>query len=459
MRVLLVATNTEVEPYPVAPLGMAVIAGALSSVGHEVRQHDSLAASGLPDALRMVLREFRPAVVGLSLRNIDNVDSLTVGSHWALSGVRDVVALVRSELDVPVIMGGPGFSLMPEEILSYTGADYGVVGEGEAATCELLAMLAHGQTPPRVMRGHTRMPGELIGAAMHDPAIFAHYLRESGVAGIQTKRGCPKTCSYCTYPALEGRSIRAREPGAVVDDILRMTAEHDVHELFFTDAVFNDHEGHWLLLAEEMVRRGVSVPWTGFFQPGELYRDELRLCVRAGLKAVELGTDAATDATLRGICKDFDFATAERVSNLCLSERIPCAHFVIFGGPGETAATITEGLHNMERLGDAVVCAFLGIRVYPGTALFRQAVREGSLPSDASCLQPSYYFSPDIDPAEAQERIALAFRGRRDRLFPPSKGQEQMAVMRRFGKRGILWDTLIRFPQQPRQEGASATVA
>jgi len=34
-----------------------------------------------------------------------------------------------------------------------------------------------------------------------------------------------------------------------------------------------------------------------------------------------------------------------------------------------------------------------------------------------------------------------------------------MAVMRRFGKRGILWDTLIRFPQQVRQEAASATGA
>lgn len=459
MRVLLVATNTEVEPYPVAPLGMAVVAGALAAAGHDVRQYDRLVAADTPGALQDLLREFDPDVVGLSLRNIDNVDSLTSGSHWALSGVRDMVEQIRAGADAPVIMGGPGFSLMPEEILDYTGADHGVVGEGETATCELLEMLRDGQTPPRVMRGRTRLQGAEVGAAMHDPAIFAHYLRESGVAGIQTKRGCPGSCCYCTYPALEGRTIRAREPGAVVDEIVRLMAEHDVHEVFFTDAVFNDHEGHWLLLAEEMVRRGVSVPWTGFFQPGELRRDELRLCARAGLKAVELGTDAATDATLRGICKGFDFATAERVSALCLSERIPCAHFVIFGGPGETGATITEGLHNMERLGDAVVCAFLGIRVYPGTALFRQAVREGSLPPDATCLQPTYYFSPEIDPAEAQERIALAFRGRRDRLFPPSKGQEQMAVMRRFGKRGILWDTLIRFPQQVRQEAASATVA
>ena len=45
--------------------------------------------------------------------------------------------------------------------------------------------------------------------------------------------------------------------------------------------------------------------------------------------------------------------------------------------------------------------------------------------------------------------IADSFRGRRDRIFPPGEGQKRLAVMHRFGYRGLLWDHLIRFPKDP----------
>lgn len=453
MRVLLIATNTETEPYPVFPLGMAVIASALSSAGHDVHQVDCLASGGGHEEVRRFCRDFTPEAVGISLRNVDNVDSLTAHEHWALEGVREMVAFIRSLSPAPVFMGGPGFSLMPGKILDYTGADYGVTGEGEAACCELLDLLSQGQTPPRVMKGKKRLTGQDIHGAAPDPQILDYYLQESGIASIQTKRGCPNACSYCTYPALEGTKIRAREPGAVVDDIERLLKDHEVNELFFTDSVFNDNEGHWLRLAEEMAHREIKIPWSGFFQPTEMRREELKLCKRTGLKAVELGTDAASDATLKGICKRYDFATVERVNALCVSEQMPCAHFIIMGGPGETELTVREGLNNMERLDYSVVFVFLGIRVYPDTLLLRQAIREGILPPETNCIEPTYYFSPHIDAKKVEDQLTQAFKGRRDRLFPPSKGQEQIAVMRKFGFRGILWDTLIRFPKNRVRKG------
>lgn len=447
MRVLLLATNTETDPYPVFPLGMAVVASALAAAGHTVKQLDCLALGNDFRKIREGCRCFRPDAVGISLRNLDNVDSLTPGSHWALDHVRDVVALVREVFTGPVFMGGPGFSLMPELILDHTGADYGIAGEGEAACRELLDMLAAGHTPPRLMRGSSRLSGPQMHGAEPDPDILGFYLTESGIANIQTKRGCPHTCIYCTYPALEGAAIRAREPEAVIADMERMARDHGAREIFFTDSVFNDRDGHWLVLAEAMVRRGLRIPWSGFFHPAGMDREHIRLCRRAGLKAMELGTDAACDATLHGLRKGFDFAEAERTNALCVAERLPCAHFVIFGGPGETAETVREGLANLGRLRHCVIFAFLGIRVYAGTPLARLAIRENVIDPASTCMQPTYYFSPHIDPQALEAELTLAFRGRRDRLFPPSAGQDRMRVMRRFGYRGILWDTLIRFPE------------
>lgn len=451
MRVLLIATNTETEPYPVFPLGMAVVARALEQAGHEVRQLDAL-AGGTPERIGAVCREFAPEAVGISVRNLDNVDSLTSAEHWALDGVRATVDVLRRATNAPIFMGGPGFSLMPEQILEHTGADHGIVGEGEEACSRFLDMLIAGQTPPRLLHGSRRLHGNEIHGARADADILDYYLGQSGILNLQTKRGCPHACIYCTYPSLEGGRIRAREPEAVIEDILRITASHDIHEIFFTDSVFNDREGHWLRLAEAMARQNLTIPWSGFFQPEGLTREELHLCRRAGLKALELGTDATTNTTLRGLRKSFDFATVERVHRLCVKERMPCAHFVIFGGPGETNLTVREGLANLDRLKHGVVFAFLGIRVYADTPLLRLAIQEGALPADSNCLEPTYYFSPHIDPAATEKTLTQAFKGRRDRLFPPSRGQRQMAVMRNFGFRGILWDTLIRFPE-PCQPG------
>ena len=64
---------------------------------------------------------------------------------------------------------------------------------------------------------------------------------------------------------------------------------------------------------------------------------------------------------------------------------------------------------------------------------------------DDLLVRPRYYFSPKIDPTGMNESIKDAFKGRRDRTFPPSAGHERMAVLRRFGYRGVLWDTLIDF--------------
>ena len=447
MRILLIATNSEIEPYPVFPLGMAVIANALITAGHDVRQMDCLALGGGHEEIRCMCREFCPEVVGFSVRNVDNVDSLTSQTHWALREVRAMITFMRAFSDVPFMMGGPGFSLMPEQILDYTGADYGIVGEGEAACLDLLETLACGRIPPRITKGSMRLRDNEMFASAPAPEIMDFYLRESGIANIQTKRGCPHACVYCTYPALEGSKIRAREPGAVVDEIERLVCDYTINEFFFTDSVFNDDQGHWLALAEELTRRKVRIQWSGFFQPVGITRDALRLCRRAGLKAMELGTDAATDATLRGLRKGFDFETVVRVNELCISERMPCAHFVIFGGPGETEATVHEGISNISRLRHCVVFVFLGIRVYPNTALLRHAIGEGVLDPSADCLEPTYYFSPHVVPALVETQLTQAFKGRRDRLFPPSKGQEQMAVMRKFGFRGVLWDTLIRYPK------------
>ena len=445
-RVLLVSANITTEPYPVYPLGVAAIAAALTGAGHRVEQFDFLAAAASEKRLRARIGAFAPDCVCISLRNLDNCDSLSSTSYPAVA--RRLIEVIRESAAAPVVIGGPAFSIMPEELLAFTGADYGIVGEGERLVCSLVAELASGRTPPKLLRGDRLLAGDELPAPLFTDELIGFYLGESGMINLQTKRGCPHGCIYCSYPALEGSSYRCRDPRAVVDDLERIKTDHGVDSFFFTDSVFNDRQGHYLEVVEEILRRGLLLRWCCYVRPEGIGRRELALLKRAGLYAVELGTDAASDATLRELGKGFSFADALAVNRACLAERIPCAHFVMFGGPGETAGTLAEGLANLEQLEHAVVFAFSGIRVLPGTALHGRAIRDGLVGADQSLLEPVYYLSPGVDAATMNEAITRAFRGRRDRIFPPSEGQKRLAVMHRFGYRGLLWDTLIPFTKE-----------
>ncbi len=453
--IFLLNCNTTLEPYPVYPLGMSLVAAALEQAGHQVRQFDLLASGQDLAALERAVRRFQPQVLGLSLRNIDNVDSLAQGDHWYLGQVKALMPLLRQAApEAPVVLGGPAFSIMPEVILDFLHADFGVVGSGETALPWLVAALEAGERPPRLVRAAPPAPAD--GAWPRPavvPEIMAHYLRESGLANLQTRRGCPFRCCYCTYPLLEGRSLVFRAPEAVAEDVAWLHREHGVRELFFTDSVFNDPGGRYLEIAEALLRLDLPVRWAAFFRPQGIGVEEARLLKRSGCMAVELGTDAACDATLTGLDKGFDFAEVLRCNEALRAADLPAAHFVIFGAPNESLQTLELGVDNLRRLGNAPVFAFSGIRILPGTPLHARAVQEGVIQADVSLLRPVYYFSPQVDPEALNARLTQAFVGERLRFFPPREGQLRLDVMRRFGFRGLLWDRLLQQPARTQAAG------
>ncbi|MEI8078999.1 MAG: lipid biosynthesis B12-binding/radical SAM protein, partial [bacterium] len=356
--------------------------------------------------------------------------------------------VLRQASAAPVVLGGPAFSIMPAEILAHLGADYGVAGEGERVFCELIQQLEQGAPPTiRLLNGRAApVPGAELPPPLLDPELVRFYLGHSGMLNLQTKRGCPHACTYCTYPSLEGAGYRPREPAAVVDDLARLRRDYGAGTVFFTDSVFNDAAGHYLEVAEAMVRSAVGLRWCGFFRPQGVGPQELALLKRSGLYAMEVGTDAACDASLAAAHKGFTFADVLAFNQAATAARIPCAHFVVFGWPGESAATLQEGLANLEQLERSVVFGFSGIRILPGTGLHARAIQDGVVESGTSLLRPRFYSSPAL-PAEAMNTaIEKAFGGRRDRIFPPSRGYEKLAVLHRFGGRGLLWDKLIAFP-------------
>ena len=459
-RVLLISTNTSQDPYPVYPLGMATVATALTDAGHDVIQFDWLVAGCAPESLSKTLGTFVPEVVAVSIRNIDRVDSLAESNGgWELQGARDMIALIRQQVDVPILIGGPAVSIMPQEVRDYVNADVAIAGEGEHCTVAAVDAVAHGRPVPDVWPIESkRLSGPEQCAPCFTSSLVSFYRDASGIIGLQSKRGCSYHCCYCTYPSLEGPCFRPRPVEAVVADMERLQRDFQVDTVFFADSVFNDPAGHYLELVEALAARELGIRWAAYFSPMGMNREAIALCKRAGLYAVELGVDAASDATLRGMGKVFRWADVREATDMLSQSRIACAPFIIFGGPDETPETVQEGLDNIAALEHCVVFGFSGIRIYRGTALHRRALAEGIVQEKDPLFEQAYYVSPQVDKTWMDRRLSEAWASRQDRIFPPEQGTRVASKLRALGWKGLLWDRLIQFPPEPKGVDGAGTV-
>ena len=122
------------------------------------------------------------------------------------------------------------------------------------------------------------------------------------------------------------------------------------------------------------------------------------------------------------------------------------AHYFLLGGPGESAATVTESLENIERLNKTVLFFFIGIRIYPHTALYDIALDEGKISAETDMLQPLFYQADAID-RDTIETQVTARAGKRVNWIIGSGGAGSAATVRKMyerGHTGPLWEFLAR---------------
>jgi lipid biosynthesis B12-binding/radical SAM protein len=443
-KIFLISANIATSPYPVFPIGMSMIAAALRNAGHDVALFDFLQEGCSLEKLQAAIQTGSPGLIGISIRNIDNVNSAHEQRY--IDGVAAMVQAAKSVCGAPVILGGAGFSLMPEEILERTGGDFGIVGEGEVLLCSFIEKAVRGEFPAeRILRAPLQLQQDGIPSAHYDAKILSYYLKNGNMVSIQTKRGCNKHCVYCSYPVLEGRELRMRNPADVVDDMERLVKEHEAKYIFFVDSVFNDSEGQYRALIQEMHRRKIKIPWTAFFTPDSAMDDEtVALMKETGLHSAEVGADASTDTTLKAMGKDFTFAQVSDFNDLMARHGVTTAHYYMFGGPGETPETVEEGINNIRGLRQTANFMFSGIRILPDTPLHRLAQREGLIKEGQAMLEPIYYFSPHIDRAWLDQTLTERFADRFNCVFPPDALDAKLHLLHKLGYSGSMYDFLIK---------------
>ena len=211
------------------------------------------------------------------------------------------------------------------------------------------------------------------------------------------------------------------------------------------DAVFNSHVRHNLAVAQALETRGLTLPWGAFFAPMRPRADYYCRLRNAGLSHVEFGTESLSPVMLGRYRKPFTVEHALAAHREARAAGLHVAHYILLGGPGETVETVNATLDLCDRIEDAVLFFFCGVRIYPGTQVHAIALREGQVGPTDDLLAPRFYAPAGLHLDVINDMVSARSRGRSHWVL--GSGDANMAaVMKRLyqrGQIGPLWDRLV----------------
>jgi radical SAM superfamily enzyme YgiQ (UPF0313 family) len=404
--------NTNVVRPPVSPVGLEYTGEALVGAGFPVRVLDLAFEAEWKAALATELKNYEPMAVGLSVRNTD--DCSFVSRKSFLPWVSEVVSEVRRLTQAFVLLGGVGFSVMPDITLKLTGADAGIAGDGEEALVALSRCLTDGEdfTPlpnlihrvegdvfcnPRVNVDYGRMPP-------HHRDLFDNkrYEELGAIVGVETKRGCARRCIFCADPVAKGSSTRLRPPRMVVQEFQNLLAQ-GVSWFHICDSEFNLPIQHSREICQALIEAGLGdkLRWYTYCSPVPFDRELARLMKHAGCAGINFGVDSLCNEQLSRLGRSHSVADIQRLAHILQEERMNYMFDLLVGGPGETQETLSATINQAKMLNVSLVGIAAGVRVYPGTplgeAVANGSVKGGLYPEEGHKLhEPLFYLSPSL---------------------------------------------------------------
>lgn len=412
MKVLLIQSHLgRTEPHPpLYPLGLVYLASALSK--HEVQIIDlNIWELNLAyENLKKKIIDFNPDVAGVSIRNIDTTNRRDIFIYFKT--VRPTAQIIKeASPNIKLLAGGPGFSMFAEKIMSrIREIDFGCYLEGEESVPELLDQM---ESPESVKGIYFRkngrvqftgyrelpdfsklpMPRRDLEIIDNKPYVPGNKLLRGYNIGIQTKRGCVQNCAYCNYPFLSGNRLRVRSPKDVVDEIEYMLTI-GMRQFCFVDNIFNIPQSHAKEICKEILRRKLDVKWNAWFEIKNTTPELMHLAYEAGCRKAGFSPDAATNKTLVALQKGITEADVrENMELIRTFPEIEVGYGIFFDIPGITLREYLKTLVTFVRMG----LKFYGqggvglgwVRIYPNTALYRQAIKDGILLADTELLPES----------------------------------------------------------------------
>ena len=396
MRILLYNPDNGVTRNFMPHLWMFLLK-ALTPPGHEVLLVDGNAKPMNEQELVRFVREQEIGLVG-------------IGAMTRMIAKAYRIADAIRAAGVPVVMGGPHVTECPDEALGRDGeprhADAVALGEADETWPRIVRDAARGQLQeiyaPVDETGKERKPSlqpypvipwDTIDLDQFNliPKVFRRLTERHGsgwryfnMIPIESGRGCPYGCEFCTVTGFFGDSIRFRTNKSVVDELLllknRARKERGQISIFFIDDNFAINIKRTKSLLRDIIAANAQLPWTAQISANLLRDEELvDLIAAAGGRWVFIGMESIDPANLADVNKSFNKPGeyAAVLDRLARRNVYAITSFII-GLDNDTPGVADRTLHEIEQW-PPVMPVFSPLTPLPGTPLYARLGAEGRL--------------------------------------------------------------------------------
>lgn len=403
------------------------------------------------------------------LRRIaDYAPDLIVAETSTTSLLHDLELLGEVKTRQPaarVAIYGPHVSVRPEDALESPVIDFVINGEPEITSGELARALDEGSDVARVaglvLRGKG---GSIEKTAPRTPLADIDTLPlpmrrglpmdryavpgfPSPVVFMYGSRSCPFQCTFCLWPQTiyAGASFRPRAAEKIVDEMEAVLREFpDTKSFFFDDDTFNLGRSRLIRFADEMKRRGLSIPWGMNARADNWDRELLERLIETGLFTLRIGIESGDQEVLDRCKKGIDLGEAREM--LKLSGELGISNHISFviGLPGETRETVESTVRFIKSVPADSVQFSVAIP-FPGTEFHDQVEQAGHIVTRDWPKYNGYdHVVMRTESLSADEVMQAITRARRKVYFSPRFIKRRLGYLRDLRDLGALARKVVR---------------
>jgi radical SAM superfamily enzyme YgiQ (UPF0313 family) len=327
----------------------------------------------------------------VALTDLHAYDLVAISSITSTAPRAYAIADYCRKNNIPTIMGGPHPTFCPDEALEH--ADCAIRGEGEHAFPEFLRTINSNETFSSVPNLSYRHGSENI----HNPIAGCIRTLDSlphpdfslinggmkninggNIIPVQTSRGCPYDCTFCSVTAMFGRKYRKYSTDYIIEELL----PHSVNPnnfVFFYDDHFTADRKRTTELLETMLHRNIRIKWSAQVR-ADVARDEhlVRLMKRAGCHTLFIGFESINPESLKNMHKKQTMEEIEHAIYMLKKYKIATHGMFVFGFDDDTQETCKATVR-FARKRDIESVQFLILTPFPGTELHKQLERENRI--------------------------------------------------------------------------------
>jgi radical SAM superfamily enzyme YgiQ (UPF0313 family) len=351
----------------------------------------------------------RPELVKFCKDN--DIGLVGIGSMTRMIARAYLVADSLREAGFTVVMGGPHVTECPDEALGKDGgprhADAVALGEADETWPLMVADAARGElkevyTPEVDPKGNDKKPNlqpyphipwETLDLDQFSlvPKVFRPVLSRMGegwgkffVVPIETGRGCPYGCEFCTVTGFFGDSIRFRSNESVIEELLRLKArakkERGQIAVFFIDDNLAINKKRLKSLLRDMIAAGATLPWVAQISANLLADEELvDLIADAGARWIFIGMESIDPANMADVNKTFSKpANYQSVLEGLARRNIYAITSFIFGMDNDTVGAAQRTVDEIEKWAPGLP-VFGQLTPFPATPLYDRLAKAGRL--------------------------------------------------------------------------------